>query len=189
MIDEFQKQEFVIQDTLKAAQTTLKEAEKSFQELEDQNKVLQEDREYLRTENTKIKKQMKQIRENSNEKTNEKKENDAANQTCTSIHSTNESECCCCATTVRGLSKLQKIVHDEFVAHSGRKETTSTPRSSASDVSERDDARDQVNDNAEQSRNDRSQNEQLDSPPPPTQTWEFFLCRNYRAWIKGSDHI
>ena len=61
---------------------------------------------------------------------------------------------------MRGLSKLQKIVHDEFVAHSGRKETTSTPRSSASDVSERDDARDQVNDNT-----DQSQNEQRYSPP------------------------
>ena len=148
MICEFQKQEEVIQDTLKAAQETLKEAEKHFKVLEEQNQVLQEDREYLRTENTKVKKQMKQLRasnEDSDDRISEKKErknekeemteNDKTDQTCSSIHSINESECCCCSTTVRGLSKLQKFVHDEFAAHNQKTANPAAPTTNATDSS------------------------------------------------------
>ena len=161
IICEFQKQEEVIQDTLKAAQETLKEAEKHFKVLEEQNQVLQEDREYLRTENTKVKKQMKQLRasnEDSDDRISEKKErknekeemteNDKTDQTCSSIHSINESECCCCSTTVRGLSKLQKFVHDEFAAHNQKTANPSAPTTNATDSSVEEDGTEGSNDDS-----------------------------------------
>ena len=175
MICEFQKQEEVTQDTLKAAQETLKEAEKHFKVLEEQNQVLQEDREYLRTENTKVKKQMKQLRannENSDDRISEKRErmnekeetiqedeHDKTDQTCSSNHSINESECCCCSTTVRGLSKLQKFVRDEFAAHNQITANPSAPSTNATDSSVEEDG-------TEGSNNDTDNTEQT---PPSAQ--------------------